>query len=245
MERTMKSLISLQDCDSRIMALRKRKADGPARINTLEEKLSSMDAHLQEEQAALQARKHERRQVEQDIDHRDAQVVKSNEKLSVIKSNKEYRAALKEIADLNREKALLEDRAIELMEGVEKLERRCASATADLERFKEEVDGTRAEIVEELAQLDTQLEGLEAERVRYSDVLDRDLLSQYERLRAHKNGCAVSAVIKGVCQACHLGIPPQKFNELIRGDVLMNCPHCMRIMFWGEDERYNRKGEEA
>jgi predicted nucleic acid-binding Zn-ribbon protein len=33
-----------------------------------------------------------------------------------------------------------------------------------------------------------------------------------------------------------MGIPPQKFNELIRGKDLMSCPYCMRIIYWGEDE---------
>jgi hypothetical protein len=44
--------------------------------------------------------------------------------------------------------------------------------------------------------------------------------------------------MKGVCQCCHLAIPPQKFNELIKGEKMMSCPHCMRIIYWGDDERY-------
>jgi predicted nucleic acid-binding Zn-ribbon protein len=40
-----------------------------------------------------------------------------------------------------------------------------------------------------------------------------------------------------------MAIPPQKFNELIRGDKLMNCPNCARIMYWAEDERYQDNPE--
>jgi len=64
-------------------------------------------------------------------------------------------------------------------------------------------------------------------------------------LRLKKGGIAISPVIKGVCQMCHLGIPPQKFNELIKGETLMTCPNCMRIIYWGEDERYQLKREET
>jgi predicted nucleic acid-binding Zn-ribbon protein len=36
-----------------------------------------------------------------------------------------------------------------------------------------------------------------------------------------------------------MGIPPQAFNELIRGDKLLTCTNCSRIIYWGDDERFS------
>ena len=48
----------------------------------------------------------------------------------------------------------------------------------------------------------------------------------------------MSAVVGGVCQTCHMGIPPQRFNELRRGDALMSCSNCKRIIYWADDAHY-------
>ena len=107
--------------------------------------------------------------------------------------------------------------------------------------FQRKFEQDQKEVKEELKTLDGELESYENQRLGIRKEIDATLLKQYDNIGGHKGGIAVSSVIKGVCQACHLGIPPQKFNELMRGDVLMNCPHCMRIIYWGEDERYKGK----
>jgi hypothetical protein len=44
----------------------------------------------------------------------------------------------------------------------------------------------------------------------------------------------VVAVKDAVCQACHMDIPPQWFNQLRKFEELMICPSCHRIIFWGD-----------
>jgi len=41
-------------------------------------------------------------------------------------------------------------------------------------------------------------------------------------------------VIDAICQGCHLGIPPQQYNNLIKGDSPESCPNCNRIIYWEE-----------
>ena len=92
--------------------------------------------------------------------------------------------------------------------------------------------------MKEIAALDEELNVLEKKRTEFSKTIDQDLLGKYLYLRERKEGQAISPVIDGVCQICHMGIPPQKFNELIKGHALLACPNCHRIIYWGEDEHY-------
>jgi predicted nucleic acid-binding Zn-ribbon protein len=48
----------------------------------------------------------------------------------------------------------------------------------------------------------------------------------------------VAAVENGVCQVCHMIIPPQKFIELQRDQDIMQCPHCHRFIYWPGHEGY-------
>ena len=240
MKDKMSILIQLQDCDNKIRALKNKKMQGPLKIQELEKALKAAEMKVQEENDKLETLKKERRRLEQEIQELDNKTEKSNIKLSNIKSNKEYTAALKEIDDLKKSKSLLEDDVIRIMEEIEDIGKRCAQ-NADIQRaMKQEFEETKKEIEKEMQDLDRGLTQLEAERSKFDQTVDQELLKKYLFLKERKGGMAVSAVIGGVCQTCHMGIPPQKYNELIRGNLLLNCPHCQRMIYWGEDGDYKK-----
>ncbi|CAD7771580.1 C4-type zinc ribbon domain protein [Candidatus Methanoperedenaceae archaeon GB37] len=51
-------------------------------------------------------------------------------------------------------------------------------------------------------------------------------------IRKRRNGRAVVSVNDAVCEGCHMHIPPQNYNELLKCDKLMTCPSCQRIIYW-------------
>ena len=240
----MRLLIGLQDCDTRVKDVREKMDYGPVRIRKLEEGLNIIEKQLAGESKQLEIYEREKRQVESDIEDLERKMEKSNIKLSNIKSNKEYRAALKEIDDLKAEKSLLEDKALEIMEKTEEVKERYATGKAEWDARKQEAAKDRDVILKELEALDRDLQSLERERARFCEAIDEELLKRYDFLRKHKGEFAISPVIKGICQRCHMGIPPQTFNDLIRGDELMSCPHCMRIIYWGENEHFQKEAVE-
>ncbi len=244
MEEKIKILISLQDCDIRMRDIQIKEEEVPNKIQRLKEKLATVEDQLEEEANRLEAFTHDRRQAEQEIGEVENRLKKSNIKLSNIKSNKEYQAALKEIDDLNREKLLWEDRVIDILEQVEELETKYATNREKVEETRQQFELDHNEILKILKTLNRNLNKIKKKRVRFAKAVDPNLLKRYDSLRAHKGGIGVSPVIKGVCQTCHLDIPPQEFNELIRGDKLMTCPNCTRIIYWGDDERYQNKESE-
>jgi predicted nucleic acid-binding Zn-ribbon protein len=234
----MKLLIGLQECDTRIRYIQAKREEGPVKIERLKADLNVLEKQLESELGRLETCKKERRRSEKEIEELESRIQKSTIKLDNVKSNKEYKAALKEIEDIRRGKSLLEDKVIEIMEEIEELEARCFESNAEKEEFKKRAEEGREEILKEMKVLEEDLVMRERERERFCQAVDGELLRRYDSLRKQKWGLAVSPVIKGVCQTCHMGIPPQQFNELIRGDGLMTCPNCMRIIYWGEDERF-------
>jgi uncharacterized protein len=237
---TIKFLIGLQNCDLKIRDIQKRMAETPQKFQALEEGLKALEKVSQEESGRLEEQKRERRHVEQEIASFDSRIEKSQTKLSNTKSNKEYRAALKEIDDLKREKTKFEERALELMEEVESHEKRVVDNKATLERARAQFEEDKEEVAKEVEALRETLKEWENERVKLSRSVGKELLEKYDFLKGRKGGIAVSSVIHAVCQTCHLGIPAQKFNELIRGDVLLTCPHCNRIIYWGDKECFQK-----
>ena len=193
---------------------------------------------LQGDNDRLDSLKKERRELEQDIQENENKAEKSKIKLNNVKSNKEYSAALKEIEDLNKESSSLEDRVLQLMEEIESLEKICVEKNNTQAELKTEFEREKQEIEKNLVELEKKLAFLEKEREKYYNAVDQEILKKYLYIRNAKSGLAIGPVVNAVCQICHMGIPPQKFNELIRGESLMTCPNCNRIMYWGEDEYF-------
>ncbi len=245
MEKTIKLLIGLQAYDIRIREKLAQKERGPAAVLKRKENLAAVEAVLQEEMDKLHSHNNLSRETERGIQDLDDRLKKAEVKLSGITSNKEYRAALKEIEGIKQEKETLELAAIELMEQKEDLAAACDDNQKKSQEMKKQFEHDRKQILRDMKILDKDLEGLQKERERCSKATEQSLLQKYDLLKDHKDGVAITPVVKGVCQACHMAIPPQKFNELIRGDKLMNCPNCARIMYWGEDERYQEDPGES
>jgi predicted nucleic acid-binding Zn-ribbon protein len=247
LEEKIRRLIELQACDKRIAELRRKIEESPSRVQALQEMLKRAEEATQAGLAQLEEAKKERRTIERQIDERESQIQKSNIKLSNIKSNKEYQAALKEIDTLKHEKTELEDKAIELMETIETLERQGSEARKQLDSVRETTTGEKARILSETNAMVEEADQLEKDRETLCGFMEADLLKRYDFLRDRKGGVGISPVIKGICQTCHIGIPPQQFNLLLRGEELMSCPNCNRIIYWGENKAYSGEtaGEES
>ncbi len=235
MKEKIKVLIELQNCDNRIKNLEKRKAEAPLRVQALSDEMELTSKGFQEDDERLEAVKSERRSLEREVDELDEKIRKGNEKLSNIKSNKEYTSALKEIEALSKKKALLEDNIIQHIEELELVTERCKQNKEQLNALQERFEQDRKETQEELLVLEKELAKLNKKRSGISKRADPHFLRHYQIVRERLGSYAVSPVIEGVCKTCNMGIPPQMFNELMKCEELTSCPHCNRIIYWGED----------
>jgi len=231
-------LILLQECDNKISRLESLNKDFPAQIKKLEIDFSASMAVFQADSDKLEALKKERRKTEQLTQELEGKTEKSKVKLSNIKSNKEYTAALKEIEEFDKERSKVEDSILRFMEEIEASEKKCLENKNLMANLQKAFDRDKKEIEKKVEELNKESDILQQQRQELLSGIDKELLSRYEFLKARKGGRAIGPVIGGVCQQCHLNIPPQKFNELIRGNDLMSCPHCNRLIYWGEDEYY-------
>ena len=238
-------LILLQECDNKITRLESLKKDCPARIKKMEEDLHALRSAFQADSDRLESLKKERRKSEQMIQELDGKREKSQIKLSNIKSNKEYTAALKEIEDLDKEKGKVEDGILAFMEDIEACEKKCLENKKEVERLQRDFEVDKKRIEQELDELNRESDALEGQRQELSGGVGKDLLGKYDFLRSRKNGVAIASVIGGVCQSCHINIPPQRFYELIKCNELLNCPNCHRLMYWGEDEFFLKASNNA
>ena len=62
--------------------------------------------------------------------------------------------------------------------------------------------------------------------------VDRELLRTYDRMRDRLNGLAFVPVHEHRCTACKMQVAHQAYVALRRGDEILHCENCGRMLYW-------------
>ena len=224
-------VIQLQSLDQRAAALEKEVAALPKHIAEIERALDSHLRKLEADKAALTGNQKERKRIEGEIQMCQTKISKLRDQMLGAKTNEQYRAFQHEIEYLEKEIRKYEDRILELMSEAEALDGNVKKADAALKEEKQVVEGEKAKARERTAVDQTALDQIKQERGAVAKQLPPATAAAYDRIHK-KRGSAVAEVTGGRCSACQIVLRPQFFQDLRRGDHLMFCESCGRILFY-------------
>jgi predicted nucleic acid-binding Zn-ribbon protein len=228
----LKSVIRLQDIDHRLGELQKEIAALPKHIAEIERKLLSHERKLEADRAALAANHKERKKCEGDIQVQEQKISKLKDQMLDAKTNEQYRAFQHEIDYCQNAIRKLEDRILELMSESEPLEKNVKAAEDALQEEKRQVEGEKQQARDRTAADGKAMQELESERAELTAKVSAGVLRDYERVRKARKGIAVAEAVDGRCSACHMAMRPQLMQDLRRGDQIMHCENCQRILFY-------------
>jgi predicted nucleic acid-binding Zn-ribbon protein len=229
-------LLRVQSIDIRLDEIKRERESAPKQLERLREELDLLKKAAEQDLSTLEELKKERRNVEKELDEVETKYKKSKLKLDGVKSNKEYQAVLKELEDIKELTNEKEEQVIKWMEEIEIQEKECAINNTRLDESQRGYVDKERQFEEKMKEFDKEVQTLNEERANVAQELDGDLLGGYNQLREHLKGRVVVPVINAVCQGCHLGIPPQQYNTLMRGDPNQICLNCTRIIYWEDRE---------
>ncbi len=150
-----------------------------------------------------------------------------------VRSPRDLEGLQKNIAGSDERIGVLETRVLEAMERDEGLGARIAAMERALARDKETLSARRSEAAARIADIDTALGALEPRRRALAEAVAPPVLREYDRIRGRAAGVGAAVVSGGVCGACSVALPPLLVSRLARGDSLVNCEHCGRILVGG------------
>jgi hypothetical protein len=224
------NLLLLQTCDVKVRELDSAAKQLPAKLDPLRRDLAKLQGMLDIERAKL-AETEAWRKAQQDMVDREREALKQAQtKLQASKNSKEFSAASREVE--NKRKSI-QDRETELKKVVEQVaasNAQLASRDADVQKLRDAVAAGEGEMADQVAALAAQLAEAIAARDAARANVEKNWVKTYDTLAA-KRGYAVAPVIKGVCQGCHMALPPQLNNILARMESIETCPRCGRLVY--------------
>ncbi len=236
MKEQIEALVQLQDIDDQANKAMIELKKGQEKLSALEISLKELAGNVSIQKEELHTVQQRQRELEGEIEDGKALADRSRERLSSIKSNREYKALLREIDDGTKRISEMEDQVMECMTQIDEKEKGLATLEEECKAVETTLQDEQAEVKTRTKEVDAQVKGYEKSRTKLCKTVRPEVLARYNMVLQGRNSVAMAAVEEAVCKACHMGIPPQTYNELQVGDRLLCCPHCERILYWKKDE---------
>jgi predicted nucleic acid-binding Zn-ribbon protein len=225
------SAVRLQEVDGRLTELAKEIASLPKHIAEIEKKLESHQRKLDADRAALSANQKDRKKHEGDIQMQEQKISKLKDQMLQAKTNEQYQAFQHEIGFCETEIRRAEDRILDLMSESEALEKNVKAAEVALKAEKTQVESEKQQARERTEADQRATNELQATRKGIVASMTPSVYSNYERIRGRR-GSAVAEVIDGRCSVCHIMVRPQYMQDIKRGEQVLICESCQRILFY-------------
>jgi predicted nucleic acid-binding Zn-ribbon protein len=220
----------LQSIDIRMAALEKEVAALPKHIAEIEKALDSHVRRLESDHAALTVNAKDRKKLEADIQVHEQKISKLRDQMLQAKTNEQYRAFQNEISYLEQEIRKAEDHILDLMGASEPLEVNVKKAEGALAKEKQDVEAEKKQARDRTAADQKQIDELKTDRAGVVSQIPPPLYTLYERIRKKWHGIAVAEVQDGRCTACQIALRPQHYQDVRRGDQVLTCESCGRIL---------------
>lgn len=237
MKEELAKLIDLQITDTNIRRLKKAIDSSETRRAGLEQEFEQHAFTIREIQKRRDDLNAERAANEKEIAENKTYLERADRNLKHAQNQKEYETAMREMDTLQKQVGVHETKVVELMSSIEEVEK-------ELETRAEEINTLDSKRDEALAAFSTEVEANRAElateeskREAVFVTLPANMAAVYNRLaQRSRDGIAVAEVVNGSCSACNMSLRPQMNVEVKKGNEIITCENCSRILYIANKE---------
>lgn len=227
----VEALIKLQEAETQIVRLRAVLKKVEKRKGELSAKLKRFGNALVEKKENLSTAIMNCKDSEMEIQIVDDRIIKSNETLRMVKTNKEYQILLREVDDNKKRKDVFETELLEYLDAKEEIEEDVQESEKEYDLLKEQIGAEQKDIEKKSTDDRELLDEYLTQQNKIGRDLDSSLMKQFAKISKMNQGLAVVNVKNEICMGCFMNIPPQLYIEVQHGNSLILCPQCSRILY--------------
>ena len=228
----IKQLVELQKVDDERFISKRELENAPKEIDDLEQRFSQLESRRNHILDKLSHLHEQQKRLADEISDDSARLKKSQSKLMQVGNTREHQAVIRELDSMERSKKSREEENQVLNNELIIQNNSLAALDGDYTALKAELEVKREGLEERLSKTKEQLDILDKKREKASEKITPPVLQRYEFIRSRLEYPVIVAVRDGVCNGCHIAVPPQTYIELQRGQQILSCPNCQRLIYW-------------
>jgi predicted nucleic acid-binding Zn-ribbon protein len=234
----LSQLIALQKTDTNIRTLRNEIESIPERRAEIEKEFDQRAFEIRALEERRDAAFHERARLEKEIFEQKQRAERADRNLMAAKKPEEYTAAIREADAARKQISAFETNVLEQMEAFDAAQKELNERAPEVEKLRSEMEASFKTFDEQVEQQQKQLEETRAERERLLKELPKQMSTLYNRISARiRDGVAVAEARNGACTACYMALRPQIMADVRRGDEVITCDNCNRILYYAGEKR--------
>jgi predicted nucleic acid-binding Zn-ribbon protein len=227
----IENILILQDRDGNRRGLEPQLASIPDEIAAVEQKIAAERNAIEAARGTLRELETKRKLLEAEIGSVGEQLSRYKTQQNAVRKNDEYQALGQQIATTEAAIDGLEEKELEIMFAIDEAKKKFTDAEAAL---KANISGHEARIATlrgRETNLSAELAGVKEQIVAARAGVDVPALRVYDRV-AERTWPACSPIRGGICSGCHLRISGEVESDVRKGDKLVTCDQCSRIVWW-------------
>ncbi len=237
MRAELEKLIDLQKTDTNIRRLKQSIETAEARRAEIEQEFEQHAFSIREIQAKRDKLQAGRADLDKQIAENKTYLERADRNLKHAQNQKEYETAMRETDALQKQIAAFETQIIEKMAAGEEVDKELEERAEEIGSLDAKRDAAMKVFETELAVNTKQFDAETKKREKVFTTLPPQLASVYNRMaQRSRDGIAVAAVINGSCSACFMSLRPQIQVEVRKGDEIITCESCTRILYMPKKE---------
>ena len=232
MKAELQKLIALQNLDTTIRKLEKDQKATPERRAEIEREFDQRAFEIRALENRRDEAKHTRARLENEVMEQKGRAERAERNLMSSKKPDEYTAAIREADAARKQISALETQILEQMEQLEQAEGSLKERADEIATMNSDREAKLKAFDEESGTIGERLATARKEREEVFAGLPKALSAQYSRIGARiRDGVAVAEARNRSCSACFMSLRPQMMAEIRRGDEIITCDNCGRILY--------------
>ncbi|WP_295148027.1 zinc ribbon domain-containing protein [uncultured Campylobacter sp.] len=231
MNKYLQQLVELSKFDKDI--------DGFAsRIENVEKSLRTAQSELEIADAAVKQLEEDIKEIKTQKSQTNAHIAEFSAKIKDVSKKSATAKSEKEIKALQLEEELAKEQLEAANDEILRLEKIIDTKIAEQRETEEKkaaisenIGKIEAEISNEVKAIEKEREEIYGKKSKLVGEMNQKILTFYEKIRKWAHNTAVVPVKKQACYGCFMQINDKTFSSVVRGEDIVTCPHCGRILY--------------
>lgn len=233
MKAELQQLVALQTLDTNIRRLQAELQAIPQKRAAIEKEFDQRAFEIRALENRRDDARHTRVRLETEIAEQRVRAERAERNLMSSKKQDEYTAAIREADAARKQISALETQTLEQMEILDQTEAALTERAAEIATLNSDREARLKAFDDETRSQSEQLEADRNERERLFNSLPKSMSTLYKRISARiRDGVAVAEARNGACMACFMSLRPQAMAEVRRGEEVLTCDNCNRILYY-------------
>jgi uncharacterized protein len=239
---SLKVILDVQEVDMKLIRLMRLKDERKKELTNINSVRTDLEEQMTAKEAEIKEIKKDVKLCEVEIAEARSRTKKLEEQQDSVKKIEEFNALSQELNTVERGRAQVElrmnelgDKLVEEETLLERIKESCKSTEENCEVLEDEINQSIGSINEEGKQLMVDRKSLAVHA-------DKEVFVIYERLLRNRKDRVVVPIEDRACSGCYIMLTAQHENLVRKGERLVFCEYCSRVLYWPESQELEDTG---